>query len=236
MRKQDEVFWESEGDRWFARNKDALVREYTSSTDPILRLMSVLELVPRRVLEVGASNGARLDAVRRTYRADCIAVEPSMQALGDGQARFPHVQFVRGLAQDLSLIEEGPFDLVIVSFVFHWISRGELLKSCSEVDRVVEEGGHLIISDFLPAFPTRVSYHHRRGLWTFKQDYTRVFLNSGLYSVAGWATFNVSTMNSRRLRFDANVEPSNRGMVACLKKNLTAGYVTSWYKRKAAKR
>lgn len=113
---QGEVFAGSEGDRWFARNHQALDR-FDPAADPPLRALELYDLKPRKVLEIGAANGFRLAEIYRRHGAKIVAVEPSMDALRDGAGRFPAVEFVRGQAHAIPLEEQ--FDLVIVNFVLH---------------------------------------------------------------------------------------------------------------------
>lgn len=143
--------------------------------------MRLYGLRPRRVLEVGAANGVRLAAIAEACGADVVALEPSKAAIADGRARFPGVEFVRGSAHAIPLDE--PFDLVIVNFVFHWIDRRSLLRSVAEVDRLLAEGGFLILGDFLPSNLVKVPYHHLPGgdVHTYKQSYAATFVGSGLY-------------------------------------------------------
>lgn len=177
---QDNVFMQSEGDRWFERNRAALY-EFDAAADWPLKLVDMYGLQPESVLEIGAANGFRLAAMHSRSGARVVAVEPSAQAILEGKASFPTVTFVRGTAHSVPLQER--FDLVIVNFVFHWIDRTHLLRSVAEVDRLVGDGGYLIIGDFHPANQVRVPYHHLVSelVYTYKQDYAATYLASGLY-------------------------------------------------------
>jgi SAM-dependent methyltransferase len=181
---QDNVFMESEGDRWFERNRTALYG-FDAAADWPLRLVELYTLRPESVLEIGAANGFRLAALHSRSGTRVVAVEPSAQAILEGKASFPMVTFVRGTAHAVPLQER--FELVIVNFVFHWIDRAHLLRSVAEVDRLVAEGGYLIIGDFHPANRLRVPYHHRvtELVYTYKQNYAEIFLASGLYHSVG---------------------------------------------------
>jgi SAM-dependent methyltransferase len=171
---------ESEGDRWFERNQMAL-NSFDAAADLPLKLIELYNLQPERVVEIGAANGVRLAAIRARTGADVIAVEPSARAILNGKASFPFVAFVRGAASSVPLRES--FDLVIVNFVFHWIDRANLLRSVAEVDRLVQDGGFLIIGDFHPANFLQVPYHHLNDadVRTYKQNYAATFMASGLY-------------------------------------------------------
>jgi hypothetical protein len=64
------------------------------------------------------------------------------------------------------------------------------LRSVAEIDRVLGEGGLLLVGDFAPSNRLRVRYHHlpESAVYTYKQDYAAVFLASGLYQPVGLLT------------------------------------------------
>jgi SAM-dependent methyltransferase len=136
---------------------------------------------PRNVLEVGCANGVRLAALRDRHGCRVVGVEPSSEARLDGNRRFPGIELHRGRADAVPVA--GPFELVIVSFVFHWVDRAVLLRSVGEIDRLVADGGYLAIGDFDPPFPHRTPYHHlpEGVVWTYKQNYATLFDASHLY-------------------------------------------------------
>src|SRR5439155_302679 len=150
-----------------------------------------------------------------------VAVEPSAEAIADGEARFPAIEFRRGLLGDLPLADGETFDLVIASFVLHWVDRRNLLRAAAEIDRATADGGTVAVADFLPDRPARVLYHHlpEGGMYTFKQDYAALFAAAGTYRIAGRWTFDHTTHE-----FRANGLPSDRCAVTLLVKNLTGLY------------
>ena len=131
------------------------------------------------VLEIGAANGARLAKISERFEARAVAVEPSAEAIQDGRVRFPDVKFVKAKASAIPLQEM--FDLIIINFVLHWVDRRNLLRSMAEIDRLLKDGGYLIIGDFLPSNLTKVRYHHVKNqeIYTYKQNYAATFLASG---------------------------------------------------------
>ena len=177
---QDQIFETGEGDQWFARNKQGL-EQFDPETDFPLRLMSLYDLHPTSVLEIGAASGVRGAAIAKRCKSRVVALEPSADAVRYGKSRFPKVEFVRGAASAIPL--KDSFDLIVVNFVFHWIDRANLLRSVAEVDRVLADGGFLIIGDFCPSGLAKVQYHHlpEQKIYTYKQNYAATFLASGLY-------------------------------------------------------
>jgi SAM-dependent methyltransferase len=218
---QDRLFGESEGDRWFERNRQAL-NAFDAATDPPIRLISLYAIVPERVLEIGAANGFRLAAIHERTGAEAVVVEPSAQAVLNGKASFPFITFIRGTASSVPL--RDPFDLVIVNFVFHWIDRRSLLRSVAEMDRLVRDGGYLLIGDFLPANQLQVPYHHLEGekVYTYKQNYAELFLASGLYHSVSFLTAHHATKE-----LHARVPEHERIGTWLLRKELSGHYIES---------
>src|SRR5262245_31171505 len=142
---QDEVFLQGEGDRWLARNKGAISDPDRLVNDHVIGTMITMNLAPQNVLEIGASNGWRLHEIARRFGCRVTAVEPSSEAIQDGQGRFPSVQFLRGTASELPFDAQTLFDLVIVNGVLCWVDRSTLLRSVAETDRVLADGGFLLI-------------------------------------------------------------------------------------------
>jgi len=224
---QDDIFLNYEGDAWFNRNAKTLGKNLEN--DFPLKLIDLLNLKPARILEIGAANGYRLAEIsHRLGSGTYVAIEPSSKAIEDGQKRFPFIEFRRGLMHDLPLENDEVFDLVIVNFVFHWISRDKLLCSVAELDRVIAEGGYLILGDFLPDVPTKVKYHHLQDeeVFTYKQDYEEIFLSSGLFTRVAQLTFDHDTHS-----LTPDVSGERRGVVSCLRKNKENLYVTKTFQK-----
>ena len=211
MPTQDEIFTASEADQWFERNKHVLQR--LDDGDIPLRLAELYKLAPRSVLEIGAANGYRVAEIARRTGARAVAIEPSPRAIEDGRTRFPNVEFHQGQARELPV--EGTFDLVIVHFVLHWIDRRNLLRCVAEIDRVVADGGCLLIGDFHPWHPARNKYHHLpdADVMTYKQDYSQIFVATEQYQPVGMLT-------GYGFQLDAAVPDDRRAGVTLLRKRL----------------
>ncbi|MBV8756670.1 MAG: class I SAM-dependent methyltransferase [Deltaproteobacteria bacterium] len=211
MPTQDEIFTASEADRWFERNKHVLGE--LPADDIPARLVELYRLRPRSILEIGAANGYRVAELAKRTGARGVAIEPSAAAIADGAQRFSHVTFHQGEARALPV--EQTFELVIVNFVLHWIDRKNLLRCAAEIDRVVADGGHLVLGDFHPWRPARNVYHHLpdAGVMTFKQDYAQLFLASELYQP-------VALLTSHGRELDASVADGERYGVSLLRKRL----------------
>ncbi len=218
---QDEIFKKSEGDKWFERNENFLRNEAVKRDVP-LYLIRKFSLKPKNVLEVGCSNGWRLNEIRKRCGAKCTGVEPSQKAISAGKRTYRKIIFRKGAAADIPAAA-GKFDLVIVSYVFHWISRKNLLRSVAEIDRVLMDGGFLVLCDFLPDRPVKVFYHHlpKGKVYTYKTDYGRLFTDSGIYKTAEKIVFNHDKPEAvLRGKKASGIPDRERAVCYLLRKNL----------------
>lgn len=221
--KQDTVFAGGEGNQWFERNRQALAQKDAPEQDPVIRLIQLANLKPRRVVEIGASTGFRLNLLQKIHPCEATAVDPSDAAIADGRAKYPGVNFLHGVASSVPIADDGGFDLVIVNAVLHWIDRSTLMRSCAELDRLLAPQGFLVIGDFHPASPERVKYHHRSDveLYTYKQNYADIFLATRLYTQFASVVFD-----HEGWACNPDVVPGDRYQVVVLKKTVDESYIT----------
>jgi SAM-dependent methyltransferase len=219
MSSQEDVFLSGEADAWFKRNRHVL--DPSREDDIVRRVIEQAGLSPKKVLEVGCSNGYRLEAIRRATGCRASGVEPSDAAIAEGRQRFPEVEFRRGTLQDLPVPAGETFDLVICNFVLHWVSRAALQGSLAQIDRCVANEGCLIVGDFLPDSPMRVPYHHLpgQGVYTFKQDYAALLTATNLYREIVRFVYD-----HRTHRVSADVASGDRCSVVLLKRSETGFY------------
>jgi SAM-dependent methyltransferase len=217
---QDKIFAEFEGNAWFRRNRTALLRPNRLDlvADVVAELARNEKLTS--ICEVGCANGWRLARLRDLLGRECrlAGLDPSQDAIQDGRSRYPELELAEGLLTHLPFVEQ--FDLVIASFVLHWVDRASLLCSLAEIDRVVRDDGYLLISDFLPDFPQRRVYHHYDSLFTYKQDYARAFESMGIYRELTRYTF-AHDAPSHDIQF---VGSNSRAVCSLLKKSLNGFY------------
>jgi len=216
MKTQDEIFKEFEGDRWFDRNKDRIGTEESLSSDLPIKLIELYDLKPKKCIELGCSNGWRLNEIYKRIRCECIGIEPSKKAVEEGRKKFKNIQFFNSTADSVPLDDES-VDLVIINFVFHWISRKTLLKTVYEIDRILKNNGYLIIGDLYPDYPTKVKYHHLpdENVFTFKQNYVEIFISTSCYKMIAFLSEH---HENHELTTDAN--SNSRMMAALLQKDI----------------
>ncbi|NWF37921.1 class I SAM-dependent methyltransferase [Mariprofundus sp. NF] len=220
---QDEVFYSGEGDSWFERNKQSICQNRGDDL-PFQILKESLQLAEvKSVLEVGCANGWRLNLLSEMFPdATFSGMDASLAAIEDGKKRYPGITLTHGLLSEIPF--EKSFDLVIVNFVLHWVDRSSLIRSVSEIDRVVNDGGYLLLGDFLPDMPQRRIYHHvDQGVYTYKQDYPQLFKSLGTYQEAVRKLFNHDDKSKSLAETDA----SSRAVCSLLAKSLSDYYMES---------
>lgn len=171
--KQADVFLESEGNRWFERNGDK------PHVDPVTHCIAAhIRKRPNRVLEIGCSDGWRLEKIRDVYSCEIMGVEPSVAAgIAAAKRRVPVVQSTAS-----SLAVSGEFDLIIYGFCLYLTDPSDWLLIAAEGDRVLATGGHIIIHDFPGVDGVHgVPYKHDPRITSWHYDWGDLWLAHPAY-------------------------------------------------------
>jgi SAM-dependent methyltransferase len=209
MKKQSDIWLDKEGDNYFRRNRD-----YMGNRKEIcLHLFDLYNLKPQKVLDIGCANGFRLAMIHEKLGCDVCGVEPSIEAITDGEKRYPYIQFINGMAE--SFKSEDKYDLILLNFVFHWIDRQFLLEAVSNIDNHLKDGGFLLLGDFGTENFLKIPYHHlpNQEVYTYKQQYQKMFLSSGGYLEIAKITYNFDTSE-----LTAEYDVNTMGTITLLKK------------------
>ena len=171
--RQKQVFLESEGDRYFDRN----AHMKASPDDPVIAAVDTIGRAPKRILEIGCSNGWRLRHFLESG-AHCAGIDPSEKAIGSGDGMDLRV----GTADELPF-ETNSFDLVIFGFCLYLVDPVLHFKSVAEADRVLSDGGMIAIYDFIPSIHYFNDYSHLAGVRSYKMEFAKYFLANPAYSL-----------------------------------------------------
>ncbi|MGE4169640.1 MAG: class I SAM-dependent methyltransferase [Candidatus Margulisiibacteriota bacterium] len=178
---QSTVFLESEGDGWFERNKAAVNGKSSFyETDVIKRVLQNFQADINHILEIGCSNGTNLNDLCAFFKAKGSGVDPSPAAVKDGRDKYKQLDLSVGTAAKLPFNDDA-FDLVYFGFCLYLVGREEVFRAVSEADRVLKNGGFLVILDFDPKQRHQRPYHHKPGLLSFKTSYSDFFTAGGHY-------------------------------------------------------
>jgi len=170
---QRDVFLTGEGNAWFQRNKNNLAE--IDDTDIVAKAIKFVELsCPLRILEIGCSNGSRLELLKQIFTdAEYYGLDPSEDAIRMGKEKY-NFNLQVGTADTLQF-EESFFDLILFGFSLYLCDRKDLFKIAYEADRCLCNNGYLIIKDFQQPFPYKNAYVHYEGLSSYKMDYSLMF-------------------------------------------------------------
>ena len=208
---QKAFFANGEGDAWYQRNLDAkgLHLDVDREEDPILKTIKFLDLPIGKTLEIGCSDGWRLEAIRQDYDCKVIGVEPSKLAIDTGKKKYPNIEYHEGTAENLPF-DNSCFQGVILGFCLYLCDRSELFKIVAEIDRIIEQNGWLIILDFCPPDNYKNSYKHAEGIFSYKMDHAALFKANPIYM----EQFSHVLPHDEGL----GMQPDNRIMVSVLRK------------------
>lgn len=164
--KQSEIFLAGEAQKWDERNRDKLPPEH----DPVLEALAATDLKPGRVLEVGCGNGWRLKKLNEIYGCYYWGIDP----LGIPK-QIDDPRFLKGTASNLMFFPIPNFDLVIYGFCLYLCDPDDYFKIAAEGDRVLADGGHIIIYDFFANPPYKTPYKHKDGVFSHKMDFSSLW-------------------------------------------------------------
>ena len=199
---QKQIFIKEEGDKWFERN--LITKNLKRNTeDPVLKIIKELKLDYNSVLEVGCSNGYRLNYLKKNG-AKLYGIDPSKKAIDNGLKNFENLMLSQGTADQLNF-EDDEFDLLIFGFCLYLVDKDDLFKVSSEANRVLKNNGTIIIYDFEPTKEYFKEYHHKKGVLTHKMDYSKMFTWSQNYFLRYKQIFNHDKHRSDILEEDSRV-------------------------------
>lgn len=172
MDNQKDIFLSEEADEWFIRNKHTYQTQ--EKVKPLIDLFLDLEIKPINLLEIGCANGSRLHEIYSKYKCNCSGLDPSNLAIQEGKEKFRELDLKLGTAENLPF-NENQFDVIIFGFCLYLCDRKDLFKIACEADRCLKDGGYMFIKDFLPPFAYKNTYVHKKGIFSYKMDYSKMF-------------------------------------------------------------
>jgi SAM-dependent methyltransferase len=167
MGKQSQVFLEGEGAAWNLRNKDAPKLD----PDPVIKVIEHNSIKPTSILEIGCGDGWRLKQLAKQYNCSFAGIDPALPA------RWPDInnRLFRGTAENLSFALTKTFDLIIYGFCLYLCDPEDYLRIATEADRVLQDGGHIIIHDFYSETPYKTPYKHRDGIFSYHMNFWKLW-------------------------------------------------------------
>jgi len=193
--KQEDIFNSGEADAWFTRNKDAILTK-TREQDITYQYLQKLipEIKAKNIIEIGCSNGFRLNWFAEDFGLDCFGLEPSKRAVDDGQKRYHSTDKLNLVSANMDqnfwetsftqLFKENSVDVILFGFCFYLMSPELYFLITSKIDKILKENGVVVIFDF-DSVPQRRLYQHYKEeeVWSHKMDFSQLFTCHPMYKL-----------------------------------------------------
>lgn len=214
--EQKNTFLLGEGNQWYNRNKDSIINK---NSDVVVEVIQNRQLKPTSILEIGCSNGWRLNILFSIFNCECYGIDPSLQAIEEGKNSYPNLNLKQGTADEIPFTGKT-FDLIIFGFCLYLCDRKDLFKITFEADKYLRESGSIIIYDFEPSFPYKNKYQYVEGIYSYKMDYSQLFLSNPSY-------FLISKNIFTHYGLSKIEDPNERVSVTILQKNNAKAYIVN---------
>lgn len=191
MREELQLALRVDGDGYHQRNYSGI----GTISDPVFDQLTLIHQVSpiTSYLEVGCTNGFRVDKAARAFQCEAAGLEASNAAVEEGSSRYPNVELVCGLApQDLTHWDGRRFDCIVLGHFLYLLPREQLFALASSVDTLLAENGHLVIMDFIYPQPMSAEYSHHSELRVFKGNPSAPWLWSPTYSLVGRHIYDIA--------------------------------------------
>jgi ubiquinone/menaquinone biosynthesis C-methylase UbiE len=218
---QEDIFIKREADAFYERNFSRLSVPVPKNHNVIKSIKNIKLPKSASFIDLGGGTGAVTAGIKKSQPSwKATVLEPSKKAIKLGSKIFPWIDFVNGSLTQKKDMPKKTYDLVIISMVFSWIDRSLLSQAIANVDNLVKPKGYILIHDFYTPFPHANSYHHKEGLFTYKQDYALPFLSLNTYTEV---CRNLG--KDANSSFDKDDQYDATTMVAVLQKDLSNRYL-----------
>ena len=175
--------WTEESDRYTERAKEFHNEKFFGNKDQIDASNRLFKIVsnyvpePMNILDIGCAYGGLINELKNVYKkALFLGIDPGKKSIeiANNNIQSKRVSFVECFSDNLP-IEDGKFDIVILSMVIQWIPRQDLIKTISEVDRALKTGGVIYLEDYLSNQPVTSISKHNRAISIYKENYSAYF-------------------------------------------------------------
>lgn len=184
--KQSDVFKAGEGDAWYTRNKD---KRTAKGAMIISDLIQKYTNDPKFIYEVGCADGWMIKQFGTHFKCKTGGIDPSRTAI-DNAVRWETDNVYYGNATKLRGAEGC--DVLIYGFCLYLCDPEDYFAIVQEGDRVLKDGGYLIIHDFDSryTYPLRVPYKHKEGVWSHHVSFEYLWAGHPWYTILEQRTHN----------------------------------------------
>jgi ubiquinone/menaquinone biosynthesis C-methylase UbiE len=181
--KMNENLWIKESDKYTERAKEFHNDKFFGNKDQIEcanRLFKTTRSYvadPINILDIGCAYGGLINELIKNYKkTNFFGIDPGKKSIeiANNNIQSKRVSFIEGHSDYLPF-EDSKFDIVILTMVMQWIPRSNLIKTISEVDRVLRTGGVIYLEDYLSNQPVTSISRHNKDISIYKDNYSAFF-------------------------------------------------------------
>jgi len=224
---QEAYFSSVGGDDYFERNADGqgIPRREFPAFDLIKALPTGALPGIGRAAVLGGAGGREAAALAELLPEWTITnVDISERAIAFGKKTFPEINHHRiSIASQMPSLAAviGVQDLVFTVGVLLWVDRLSLSRAIANIDESLNDGGYLLITEFLPSGPRKNPIRHSPEHYTYKQDYSAPFLSL--------ETYEVISMSSQVASEPQEISADERRLAHhLLRKDIAGRYPIGW--------
>lgn len=198
MKESEERALVRDGDGYHTRNHAGI----GTIDDPIFDQLLILHAIQPigSILEIGCTNGFRLNKARHSFGSEVTGLDASPAAIAEGKRLFPGVELTQGIApRDLGRLRDRYFDVVVLGHFLYLLPRSEIFELAAIVDRFVKPDGHLIVMDFISEQPMSAPYTHESDLAVYKHDPSSPWSWSPTYALVSRQIYSNSNVSEAAL-------------------------------------
>lgn len=175
--------WVKESDKYTKRAQNYLKDNLYGGTDQanackrFSRTINQYVNNPRNILDIGCAYGGLVYELMQTYNeTNFFGIDPGKKSIeiANTNIKNKRVSFIQGVSDELPF-KDCEFDIVILTMVLQWIPREKLIKTISEIDRVLRNGGLIYLEDYLTNQPVTSISKHNKEIRIFKDNYASFF-------------------------------------------------------------
>ena len=175
--------WTEESDKYTKRAQSFLRDRFYGGKDQIessKRFSGAIKNYcpkPKNILDIGCAYGGLINELVKIYKStNFVGIDPGKKSIeiANNNIKNKRVTFIKGVSDDLPFGDQE-FDAVTLTMVMQWIPREKLIKTISEVDRVLIKGGIIYLEDYLPNQPVTSKSKHNNEISIYKDNYSSFF-------------------------------------------------------------
>ena len=175
--------WIEESDKYTERAEDFLNDKLFGNKDQLLASRKISSILsnytsdPKNILDIGCAYGGLIYELMKNYSTTNFdGIDPGKKSIeiANKNIQSKRVTFIEGFSDQLPF-EDNKFDVVILMMVMQWIPRSDLIKTISEVDRVLKIGGLIFLEEYLPNQPVTSISRHNKDISIYKDNYSDFF-------------------------------------------------------------